>query len=114
MKGFYKVKEERLLRYLENVRKVAEHFQDWGIEQIPLEENVEADSLEKMADSLAEVEGREILNCTELVASIDENPIISLENSWLTPLREYILTSRFLDDLSQERKIKRQAFRFVV
>lgn len=68
LNGFYEVKEESLLRYLKNVREVVEHFKDLSTEQIPREENAEADS------SLAG-EGREILNYTKLVASIDTTPI---------------------------------------
>lgn len=68
----------------------------------------------KMAASLAEVKGREILSCTDMVDSIDTNPIFPQEKSWMTPLLEYILTSRLPEDLSQEKKIKRQAFWFVI
>ncbi|XP_075492587.1 uncharacterized protein LOC142530651 [Primulina tabacum] len=54
IKGVYEAKDDRMLKYLQLIKTRAEVFADWGIEQIPWEENSEADALAKMAASLSE------------------------------------------------------------
>ncbi|XP_075524502.1 uncharacterized protein LOC142556891 [Primulina tabacum] len=49
IKGMYEAKNDRILKYLQLIKARAEVFADWGIEQIPREENSEADTLAKMA-----------------------------------------------------------------
>ncbi|XP_075492659.1 uncharacterized protein LOC142530733 [Primulina tabacum] len=55
IKGIYEAKDDRMLKYLRLIRAQAESFMDWSIEQVPREENSEADALAKMAASLSEV-----------------------------------------------------------
>ncbi|XP_075515461.1 uncharacterized protein LOC142550109 [Primulina tabacum] len=55
IKGVYEAKDDRMLKYLQLIKARAEVFADWGIEQIPREENGKADTLAKMAASLSEV-----------------------------------------------------------
>ncbi|XP_075524459.1 uncharacterized protein LOC142556840 [Primulina tabacum] len=54
IKGAYEVKDDRMIKYLRLIQAQAETFVDWSIEQIPREENGEADALAKMAASLSE------------------------------------------------------------
>ncbi|XP_075479304.1 uncharacterized protein LOC142520187 [Primulina tabacum] len=47
IKGIYEAKDDMMLKYLKLIKAQAEVFVDWSIEQIPREENEEADALEK-------------------------------------------------------------------
>ncbi|XP_075475762.1 uncharacterized protein LOC142511450 [Primulina tabacum] len=59
IKGVYEANDDRMLKYLQLIKAHAEGFADWSIEQIPREENGEADDLAKMAASLTGVSTRE-------------------------------------------------------
>ncbi|XP_075479343.1 uncharacterized protein LOC142520225 [Primulina tabacum] len=55
IKGAYEAKDEKMLKYLRLITTRAASLTDWSIEQIPRDENVEADTLAKMAASLSNV-----------------------------------------------------------
>ena len=54
------MKGEKLAKYLEIVRDIAQEFLNFQIEHIPREENTEADALENLASSLNIPEGTNI------------------------------------------------------
>ncbi|XP_073284858.1 uncharacterized protein [Primulina huaijiensis] len=92
----------------------AKTFVDWGIEQIPREDNGEADALAKMAASLSEVSTREVLHVSRLILSTDEEALPAPEDSWMTSLIKFITAGELPEDKIQAQKIKRQAPRFVL
>ncbi|XP_073294471.1 uncharacterized protein [Primulina huaijiensis] len=53
IKGAYEAKDDRMLKYLQFIKTQAKIFVDWGIEQIPREENGEVDALAKVDASLS-------------------------------------------------------------
>ncbi|XP_075521492.1 uncharacterized protein LOC142554707 [Primulina tabacum] len=109
IKGVYEAKDDRMLKYLQLIQAQAETFVDWSIEQIPREENGEADALAKMAASLAEFSTREVLHVTRLVLSAEEEIVPISEDSWMTPLIKFIKNKELPEDKSRAQKIKRQA-----
>lgn len=113
VKGIYDVREERLKKYSEAILKLSREFTDWSIEQIPREENAEADALAKLVSSLIG-EGQEVVHHTQLVSAIEAGDDVSRELSWIIPIMEYIIDSKLSKDLGQSRRIKKQASRFVV
>ncbi|XP_075483818.1 uncharacterized protein LOC142523976 [Primulina tabacum] len=114
IKGIYEAKDDRMLKYLRLIRAQAESFMDWSIEQVPREENSEADALAKMAASLSEVNTREVLHITRPVLSTEEEASPMPEDSWMTPLIAYITNHELSEDKARAQKIKRQAHRFVL
>ncbi|XP_075478890.1 uncharacterized protein LOC142519746 [Primulina tabacum] len=72
IKGTYEAKNEKMLKYLGLITTRAYPFSEWSIEQIPREENAEADTLAKLAASMSDISTREVLCFTRLVLSIDE------------------------------------------
>ncbi|XP_075492570.1 uncharacterized protein LOC142530631 [Primulina tabacum] len=114
IKGIYEAKDDRMLKYLQLIRAQAESFMDWSIEQVPREENSEADDLAKMAASLSEVNTREVLHIIRLVLSTEEGASPMPEDSWMTPLIAYITNHELPEDKARAQKIKRQAPRFVL
>ncbi|XP_075499328.1 uncharacterized protein LOC142537719 [Primulina tabacum] len=114
IKGIYEAKDDKMLKYLRLIRAQAKSFMDWSIEQVPREENSEADALAKMAASLSEVNTREVLHITRLVLSTEEEASPMPEDSWMTPLIAYITNHELPEDKARAQKIKRQAPRFVL
>ncbi|XP_075473428.1 uncharacterized protein LOC142504447 [Primulina tabacum] len=108
IKGIYEAKDDKMLKYLRLIRAQAESFMDWSIEQVPREENSEADALAKMAASLSEVNTREVLHITRLVLSTEEEASPMPEDSWMTPLIAYITNHELPKDKARAQKIKRQ------
>ncbi|XP_075499285.1 uncharacterized protein LOC142537674 [Primulina tabacum] len=111
IKGAYEAKDEKMLKYLKLITARAAIFTDWSIEQIPREENEEADNLAKFAASMSEVNTREIMCFTRLVLSVDEASPTQI-NSWMTPLIEYIVHAKLPIDRVQALKVKKQAPRY--
>ncbi|XP_075524552.1 uncharacterized protein LOC142556953 [Primulina tabacum] len=101
-------KYEAVLAGLQAAREV-----DWSIEQIPREENVEADAFAKLAASMTDIATREFLCFTRLMLSIDEEIPPVQKSSWMTPIVEYIVHEKLPEDRAQAAKIKKQAPRFI-
>ncbi|XP_073300514.1 uncharacterized protein [Primulina huaijiensis] len=114
IKGAYEAKNEKMVKYLGIITARATSLIDWGIEQIPREENVEADTLAKMAASMSDISTREVLCFTRLILFVDEDVPSARKNSWMTSLIEYITHAKLPEDRSQTLKIKKQAPRFVL
>ncbi|XP_075492470.1 uncharacterized protein LOC142530523 [Primulina tabacum] len=114
IKGIYEAKDDMMLKYLELIKSQVEFFVDWSIEQIPLEENGEADALAKLAASLSEVSTREVFHVSRLVLSTEEETLPALEDSWMTSLIKFIISNELPENKARAQKIKRQAPRFVL
>ncbi|XP_073030804.1 uncharacterized protein [Primulina eburnea] len=115
IKGAYEVKDDRMLKYLHLIKAQAEVFVDWSIEQIPREENGEADALAKMAASLSEDRTREVLFISLVVLAIEEEEMLPVpEDSWMVPLIKFIRNGELPEEKARAQKIKRQPPRFVL
>ncbi|XP_075473839.1 uncharacterized protein LOC142504880 [Primulina tabacum] len=114
IKDVYEAKDDMMLKYLQLIHAQAKIFMDWSIEQIPREENGEADALAKMAASLSEVSTREVLHVSRLVLFAEEEILPISEDTWMTPLIKFIVNNELPEDKARAQKIKRQAHRFVL
>ncbi|XP_073290965.1 uncharacterized protein [Primulina huaijiensis] len=114
IKGTYEAKNEKMLKYLGLITARAASLTDWSIEQIPREENEEADTLAKLATSMSDISTREVLYFTRLVLSVDEKMTFVQENSWKTPLIDYMVHGKLPEDWDLALKIKKQAPKFVI
>ncbi|XP_075478819.1 uncharacterized protein LOC142519672 [Primulina tabacum] len=114
IKGTYEAKNEKMLKYLGLITARATSLTDWSIEQIPREENEEADTLAKLAASMLDTSTREVMCFTRLVLSVDEEAPPARKSSWMTPIIEYMVHAKLPDDKTQVWKIKKQAPRFVL
>ncbi|XP_075479274.1 uncharacterized protein LOC142520160 [Primulina tabacum] len=112
--GVYEAKDDRMLKYLQLIKARAEVFIDWSIEQIPREQNSEADTLAKMAASLSEVNTREVLRVSRLILYTEEEILPESKDCWMTPLIKFIISNELPEDKARAQKIKRQAPRFVL
>ncbi|XP_073046127.1 uncharacterized protein [Primulina eburnea] len=112
IKGTYEAKNEKMLKYLGLITTRASPFTDWSIEQIPREENEEADILAKLPASMSDISTREVLCFTRLVLSVDEEVPLIQRCSWMTPLIEYIVHGKLPEYRARAAKIKKQAPRY--
>lgn len=87
---------------------------DWSVEQIPLEENSEADALAKMATCLEDNGDREIISHTVMVSTIESEPVTLAVNSWMCPILRFIMSGTLPKSPTEEKRNMRQASRFTV
>jgi ribonuclease HI len=102
--GSYAAKSEKLIKYLEILKKLSLYFEVFSITQVPREENAEADALANLASSLKIPEGTKIPITHVFTPAIDEQLIggisgaegmqldnpTDFEESWMYPIMNYI------------------------
>ena len=114
--GGYECKNERMKRYLEEVK-----FRIGNLEvkfvQIPKEENECADCLAKAASAEFMLVPEQVLSFVQVSSLIDDGmnvQEVDFECNWTTPLISYLRTGLLPDGRDATRKLKFQASRFVL
>ena len=114
--GGYKCKNERMKRYLEEVK-----FRIGNLEvkfvQIPREENECTDRLAKAASAEFMLVPKQVLSFVHVSSLIDDRTNVQevdFECNWTMPLISYLRTGLILDGKDAARKLKFQAARFVL
>ncbi|XP_073125199.1 uncharacterized protein [Henckelia pumila] len=105
-------REEKLMKYLKVIEELGAGFLTWSIEQIPREENIEADALAKKATAGGNEDDREVQVQRELVASIEALEPVSREDTWMAPIVKYLTNGDLLADKRRARVMRRQAPHF--
>ena len=114
--GSYECKNERMKRYLEEVRNWNNSI-DVKFVQIPREENDCADRLAKAASAEFMLVPKQVLSFVQVSALIDDGlnvQKVGSENNWTTPLISYLKTSMLPNGKDAVRKLKFQASQFVL
>ncbi|KAJ0746342.1 putative ribonuclease H [Helianthus annuus] len=103
--GSYAIKGERLIKYLEIVKKLADSFASFSWTQVPREENEEADALANLGSSLKipedvkipiihilapAIEDHTAMEIVEDSAIIPSDGSQSKSGSWILPILRYI------------------------
>ncbi|XP_050211346.1 uncharacterized protein LOC126661537 [Mercurialis annua] len=115
--GTYEVKDPEMKKYVDRVKelltKITEEGGKWELEQIPREENTEADTLAKAGAS------REIMPsipCSVQNFSSIQNPeatfLINPLDQWMEHIISYIENGNLPEDNKAAKKVKRQAPHF--
>uniref|UniRef100_A0A803LAM4 RNase H type-1 domain-containing protein n=1 Tax=Chenopodium quinoa TaxID=63459 RepID=A0A803LAM4_CHEQI len=114
--GEYAAKDARMIAYLEVTKKLIKEFKEFKIEQVPRNLNTEADALENLGLNINPEEFGTIPLVHVLSPAIEKESTISVyevqtnlteevDNSWTTPLKEYLLGKT-----KPTRKVAAQAF----
>ena len=113
--GDYECKNERMKRYLDQVRKRVGDLKAKVI-QIPREENEQADCLAKAASGEQMITPGNVLSFVQFYPLIDPDDVqeIGSESNWTTPLVSYLKNGVLPDGKEAARKLKVQAARFVL
>ncbi|XP_073138218.1 uncharacterized protein [Henckelia pumila] len=106
-------REEKLIKYCKMIEELGASFNTWSIEQIPREENMEADALAKRAVA-GEGDSRESLMQRETVAAIEAQEPVLQENTWKAPIVKYLTQGNLTEDKGRAWIIRRQAARFAI
>ena len=114
--GSYECKNERMKRYLEEVRNQISNLEVRFV-QIPSEENECTNRLAKAASAEFMLVPEQVLSFVQISSLIDDGTNVQEvdpESNWTTPLISYLRTGVLLDGKDAARKLKVQASRFVL
>ncbi|XP_030928411.1 uncharacterized protein LOC115954636 [Quercus lobata] len=114
--GDYECKNDRMKRYLEEVKYRISNLEVEFI-QILREENEWADHLAKAASAEFMLVPEQVLSFVQISSLIDDGTNIQVVNSeynWTTPLISYLKARVLPDEKGAARKLKVQASRFVL
>ena len=114
--GGYECKNERMKRYLEEVKFWIGNL-EVKLVQIPKEENECADCLAKAASAEFMLVPEQVLSFVQVSSLIDDGmnvQEVDFECNWTTPLISYLRTGLLPDGRDAARKLKFQASRFVL
>ena len=106
--GNYECKNERMKRYLEEVKNRISSLEVRFV-QIPREENECADRLAKAAVAEFMLVPEQVLSFVQVSSLIDDETNVQevdSESNWPTPLISYLRTGMFLDRKDAARKLK--------
>ena len=114
--GGYECKNERMKRYLEDVKNRISSLKVRFV-QIPKEENEYADCLAKAASTEFMLVPEQVLSFVQVSLLIDDGTNmqeVDSESNWTTPLISYMRIGVLPDGKDAARKLKVQASRFVL
>ncbi|XP_050222445.1 uncharacterized protein LOC126672534 [Mercurialis annua] len=115
--GLFEVKDPEMKKYVDRVKellaKITEEGGKWELEQIPREENTEADTLAKAG---ATKETVPVIPCSIQNFSSIQNPeatfLINLLDQWMEHIISYMENGSLPEDKKEARKVKRRAPHF--
>ncbi|XP_075654776.1 uncharacterized protein LOC142624939 [Castanea sativa] len=113
--GIHECKNERMKRYLEEVKGRANNLQI-KLVQIPREENQEAYRLAKAASAEPMIIPDQVLSFVQLSSLLDGTSMqeVSSEHCWMAPITAYLKGGKLPDNKEVARKLKVKAARFVL
>ena len=105
--GDYKCKDERMKRYLDQVKRRVDDLKA-KIIQIPRGENEQADCLAKAASVEHMITYGNVLSFVQLSPLIDSDDVheIGSESNWTTPITSYLKNGVLPDEKEAARKLK--------
>ena len=115
--GDFQAKEDHMAAYLQEVKGLAREFDSFKVNQIPRDENAEADNLAKLASGFdfqnpkrlpIEWLEKSSINVTATVNTIGE------ADNWTSPLVRYITSGQLPQDKNEGRRVKYLSNRFTM
>jgi ribonuclease HI len=119
VQGQFETQEDRMARYLDQVRQFQSYFERVVITKIPREENIRADEFSKIAsgtDEEIEASRWQIIVLTKpsitLKTNVMEADTTPNEPKWAIEIIQFLRNGLLLEDKVAARKVKIQATRF--
>ncbi|KAL0341428.1 UNVERIFIED_CONTAM: hypothetical protein Scaly_1805400 [Sesamum calycinum] len=115
VEGKYKVKEEMMKEYFQEISELISQLKSFQLHQIPRTENAKVDYLAELASSLVNCNTRSITIRT-LVKNSPKADIATLqvEIDWRKSLLDYLIEGIFPTDEKEAARLKSRAVRFPV
>ncbi|KAK0578135.1 hypothetical protein LWI29_005686 [Acer saccharum] len=114
----YQARDESMIAYLELAKELLERFKEYRIVQVLREENEQADALAKLASATINIWPRTIsmirLLQPSIVKSKEVGAVFGERDSWITPIKEYLVNDVLLSDPSEAKRLKYRATRYSV
>ncbi|GJR21430.1 reverse transcriptase domain-containing protein [Tanacetum coccineum] len=111
--GIYAAKQPAIKEYLQRTKETLRRFNNYTIEHIRRNQNKKADSLSKLALMTFKYLTKELLVEVLVRRSIEEKEVLQVETkeeeSWMTPIYEYLLSGLLLEDSKVSRNIRNKA-----
>ena len=113
----YEAREESMKQYLQRVKELTSAFHHLNIQQVPRDENMQADTLSKLVtfipnDLYAQVFFKVLeepsISRPKLVLQIDAEPC------WMDPLVQYLTDGSLPEDRAEARRLWNRATRFLL
>ena len=111
--GTCEVKEERMKKYLNKVKWLVKKFKEASFIQVPREENIEANALEKVASTEKTMDEYDKV---QYKPSIDLSKVqqIEGEENRMTPIVVYLKDERLPEDRYDAKRLRIKAAKYVL
>ncbi|GJW83447.1 reverse transcriptase domain-containing protein [Tanacetum coccineum] len=113
IKGTYAAKQPTIREYLQKTKEALKSFDSYTIEHIQRNQNKKVNALSKLASLTFEHLTKEVLIKVLAKRSIEEKEILQVETkeeeSWMTPIHEYLVSGLLPEDPKEARKIRVKA-----
>ncbi|KAK0578336.1 hypothetical protein LWI29_008770 [Acer saccharum] len=114
----YQARDESMITYLELAKELLERFKEYRIVHVPREENEKADALAKLASAMINIWPNNISMIRLLQPSIvktkEVGAVFGEGNSWITPIKEYLVNDILPSDPLEAKRLKYRATRYSV
>ncbi|GAU35417.1 hypothetical protein TSUD_375070 [Trifolium subterraneum] len=118
--GEYQTKEERLLEYLNLIKKKLAKFKEAEVKHVPREHNARANVLSKLASTRLKKAGNQsLIQETQAKPSIDKAievmHIYAIDDqSWMAPVYNFLKTNTLPVDAKEATKIRKRACSYIL
>ncbi|KAK0593629.1 hypothetical protein LWI29_010571 [Acer saccharum] len=114
----YQARDESMITYLELAKELLGRFKEYRIVHVPREENEQADALAKLASATINIWPKSIsiirLLQPSIVRSKEVGAVFGERNSWITPIKEYLVNDVLPSDPLEAKRLKYKATRYSV
>ncbi|KAK0589760.1 hypothetical protein LWI29_018171 [Acer saccharum] len=114
----YQARDESMITYLELAKELLGRFKEYRIVHVPREENEQADALAKLASATINIWPKSIsmirLLQPSIVKSKEVGAVFGERNSWITPIKEYLVNDVLPSDPLEAKRLKYKATRYSV
>ncbi|KAK0597534.1 hypothetical protein LWI29_026267 [Acer saccharum] len=114
----YQARDESMITYLELAKELLGRFKEYRIIHVPREENEQADALAKLASATINIWPKSIsmirLLQPSIVKSKEVGAVFGERDSWITPIKEYLINDVLPSDPLQAKRLKYRATRYSV
>ncbi|XP_077242631.1 uncharacterized protein LOC143883162 [Tasmannia lanceolata] len=115
IQGIYEARDERMIKYLSQVRQLSSKFKSFEVVRIPRTENTKADVLSKLAASGYTTLGNicmEFLQASSIERKAVEIMQVEHESCWMDEIVDYLRSGRLPEAKREARKVIQRAARF--
>ncbi|XP_077234682.1 uncharacterized protein LOC143876885 [Tasmannia lanceolata] len=115
IQGIYEARDERMIKYLSQVRQLSSKFRSFEVVRIPRTDNTKADVLSKLAASGYTTLGNicmEFLQASSIERKAAEIMQVEHEPCWMDEIVDYLRSGKLPETKREARKVIQRAARF--